>query len=306
MWPGARAPDHVHMHQAPVQPPWTTTTCTYHSSIRSSLCSRVAAFDARLWSSRLVLCYAPARALSHVGRLLCLSASPLVLCYGSTRTAPRPGKPLKFVPAVQLTALRGVLVVTIITSQLAINARLLVSPSAFCDSRRALPLLDALTWMCWNVMLLTYLLEAHGTNLLPHDGASDGKGGGSSEGSSAGKCDGQSEGKGDGTRDRKSGGTSEGTSEGQGASGRKATVVWDLPLTSHWPKLFIWAPFAGARVSVLHTNVTRLQNALPLASHASRPCTGSIQRTSEGRLCNLRATLTHRIARAPAALNCVV
>lgn len=66
---------------------------------------------------------------------------------------------------VQLTTVRGVLVLVIVSAQLATNAHLLRTPAAFCRSRAALPLLDLVAWLGWNTVLLALVVEAHGTNL---------------------------------------------------------------------------------------------------------------------------------------------
>ena len=99
---------------------------------------------------------------------------------------------------MQLTVTRGALVLGIIAGQLAINLYLLNRPAGFCQSY-VLPLIDNFTWMCWNFMLLTLVIEAHGTNLV---------------------------------RDSK-------------RTGRRDSVVFDLPLSVHWPKLILWTPFTG-------------------------------------------------------------
>eukprot|EP00892_Ulva_mutabilis_P005451 jgi/Ulvmu1/3278/UM151_0026.1 len=99
----------------------------------------------------------------------------------------------------QLTAVRGVLVLGIVVGQLAMNSHILAHPGAFCHSY-FLPLLDALIWMGWNFMLLTLVIEAHGTNLV---------------------------------LDPK-------------RRTRHDTVLVDLPLSVHWPKLLLlWLPFTG-------------------------------------------------------------
>eukprot|EP00892_Ulva_mutabilis_P004927 jgi/Ulvmu1/2806/UM142_0004.1 len=138
--------------------------------------------------------------------------------HGMTWTKRRAG-------VAQLTAVRGVLVSTIITAQLTINAQLLADPATFCDSRHTQPLLDAVTWLAWDVMLLSYLLEAHGTNLLPQHAAADAQASGKGSIGTAGVS--------------------------AGRAGRAGRVVWDLPMAVHWPKLLLlWVPFAALVVAV--------------------------------------------------------
>eukprot|EP00892_Ulva_mutabilis_P004926 jgi/Ulvmu1/2805/UM142_0003.1 len=117
------------------------------------------------------------------------------LRHGKTWTKRRTG-------VAQVTAVRGALVLGIIAGQLAMNSHLLQHPGAFCRSF-LLPMLDALIWTCWNCMLLTLVIEAHGTNLV---------------------------------LDPK-------------RRTRHDTLVFDLPLSVHWPKLFfLWLPFTAVIV----------------------------------------------------------
>ena len=68
---------------------------------------------------------------------------------------------------MQGTVFRGALVLTIVSCQLAITIYHLAVPSSFCQDRFVAPLIDLVIWLCWNTVLLTLLIDAHSTNLIP-------------------------------------------------------------------------------------------------------------------------------------------
>lgn len=75
---------------------------------------------------------------------------------------------------LQYTNFKLIVAALILGGQMAQNGMLLQSPSDFCRLSGRQAAMAAVVWFGWNTLLLTLVIDAHGTNLKDNTSRSDG------------------------------------------------------------------------------------------------------------------------------------